>query len=310
MNQFPQISVVTPLYNRINEIDRVWESLNNQIYTDFEWIIIDDGSDDHPYSKIQSYIKKSTFPIIYYAFEKNKGKHIAINKALDIAKGKFFIIADSDDAFTDDAFSFFINAWESIPKNIKNDFCGIRTCCSDQFGNRVSNVLPYEPMDTSMTEVFYKYNFREESWNMVLTKWHSQFRYPEDHTGYFPEGVIWKSMSKNKKLRFFNKINRIYFIENSTGSIMREKKLPTQKISRNLILSRDVLNNDINYLYFDLHWFLRNSILYSAYSFLNKSFCKSFTELTNYKSKTLVIICFPFSVIAFLVLLSKQLMSK
>ena len=45
-------SIITPIYNRSYFIDKIYQSLENQTYNNFEWIIIDDGSSDNLKEKI------------------------------------------------------------------------------------------------------------------------------------------------------------------------------------------------------------------------------------------------------------------
>jgi glycosyltransferase involved in cell wall biosynthesis len=262
----PLITVFTPTFNRANTVYRVWDSLNSQTFKDFEWVVIDDGSEDNIEEQIKEYINIANFNINFFKFKDNKGKHNATNKALELAKGRFFIVADSDDAFTPNALEVFYQTWQSIPEIQQKNYCGVRACCIDENGNRVSDILPQSPMDGSMAELFYKYAFRKESWCMVLTEWHRKFLFPTEHKGYYPEGIIWKAMSKTKKLRFVNETTRIYFTNDSENSIMRQPTSPYKKISRNVVVGEDILNNDINYFIYYPTYFFLSAILYLVYS--------------------------------------------
>ena len=91
----PTITVFTPTYNRAYIIENLYRSLQNQTTSDFEWLVIDDGSKDNTKELFTNWILENTnFPIRYYKVE-NGGKHRAINKATDIANGKLFFIVDS-----------------------------------------------------------------------------------------------------------------------------------------------------------------------------------------------------------------------
>lgn len=78
-----KFTIFTPCYNVENVIHRVFQSVENQTYDNFEWIIINDGSTDSSDDIIRKLIQTS--PIIdrikYYTQE-NKGKHIAWNRAV------------------------------------------------------------------------------------------------------------------------------------------------------------------------------------------------------------------------------------
>ena len=90
------ITVFTPTYNRANYLGRLYQSLLGQTDQDFEWLIVDDGSNDGTKDLVEQFQREKQLKIDYY-FQENKGKHIAVNRALDLAKGKWFVTIDSDD---------------------------------------------------------------------------------------------------------------------------------------------------------------------------------------------------------------------
>ena len=116
-----KITVFTPTYNRANSLGRVYDSLCQQTYRNFEWIVIDDGSSDGTEEVIRQYKSNANFPI-YYIYQENSGKHVAINRAVERTDSEFFIIADSDDAFKPEALKTFIDAWNAIPDEKKENF--------------------------------------------------------------------------------------------------------------------------------------------------------------------------------------------
>lgn len=92
----PTISVVMPTYNREELLPRAIESILNQTYEDFEFIIVDDGSTDNSVALIQSYQKQDK-RIRLVQNEKNKGISYSRNRGMDEAKGRYVAIMDSDD---------------------------------------------------------------------------------------------------------------------------------------------------------------------------------------------------------------------
>ncbi|MEE9437592.1 MAG: glycosyltransferase family 2 protein [Saprospiraceae bacterium] len=289
------ITIFTPTFNRADKVHRVWDSIQSQTYRNFEWVVIDDGSKDNIRSKIESYRKEADFPIQFHQFKENKGKHNATNKALEMAKGEFFMVADSDDAFTPDAIEFFMDGWNAIPLDQRDDFCGIRACCVDQFGNRVSDTLTNVPLAASMAEVYYKHGFRRESWCMVRTDWHRKFLFDSTHKGYYPEGIIWKAMSREKKLMFYNKPTRIYYVAEDPNSIMNIAKPPKEKASRNLIQTLDTLNHDMSYFWDYPKWFFQMAVLQGYYSLVTHTFWENFRKISTLSGKLLILAFFPIS---------------
>lgn len=89
-------TVFTPTYNRSYLLDRLFQSLSKQTVRNFEWLIVDDGSTDGTEELVSHFITAADFPVRYIK-QKNQGKHIAINTALQNALGKWYLPIDSDD---------------------------------------------------------------------------------------------------------------------------------------------------------------------------------------------------------------------
>lgn len=97
-------SIITPVYNRGDCIARCIESVISNLnkHSNIEHIIVDDGSSDDSVSIIEDYALKYSH-IHFLKFSKNKGVNAARNAAINVAKGAWCIILDSDDYFVDDA---------------------------------------------------------------------------------------------------------------------------------------------------------------------------------------------------------------
>lgn len=89
------VSIVVPVYNVENYLDRCLESILNQTYQNIEIILVDDGSIDKSGEKCDAYLKKdSRIKVIH---KSNEGLGYARNSGMCIAKGKFITFIDSDD---------------------------------------------------------------------------------------------------------------------------------------------------------------------------------------------------------------------
>lgn len=89
-----KFSVIIPLYNKVHTIVRTINSVLSQVYTDFELIIIDDGSTDG--SKEIIFKNFSDERISVYT-QKNSGVSASRNRGVSIAKGKYIAFLDADD---------------------------------------------------------------------------------------------------------------------------------------------------------------------------------------------------------------------
>lgn len=86
-------SLIIPVYNRPNEIDELLASLTTQSYTNFEVIIIEDGSEHRCKSIIDKY--KAKLKVTYH-FKENEGQGFARNVGFEKAIGDYYIVFDSD----------------------------------------------------------------------------------------------------------------------------------------------------------------------------------------------------------------------
>lgn len=93
MRKKPKYSIIIPVYNRPSEVNELLESLTRQIFSDFEVIIVEDGSDISCESEILRYEKKLD---IHYFFKENSGQGFSRNYGFERAKGNWFIVFDSD----------------------------------------------------------------------------------------------------------------------------------------------------------------------------------------------------------------------
>ena len=110
MRRKVKLTILTPIYNRVDLLPQVFTSLQSQTVKDFEWLVIDDGSTDN----IQEYmhgLPEVDFPIHYHRKE-NGGKHTAMNYSHPYIQGEFVLILDSDDYLIPDAVEFILKDWQ------------------------------------------------------------------------------------------------------------------------------------------------------------------------------------------------------
>ncbi len=90
----PKVSVIMPVYNGEKYLREAIDSILNQTFSDFEFIIINDASKDNTEEIIKSYKDNR---IIYLKNEKNLGVAGTLNRGIDIAKGEYIARMDADD---------------------------------------------------------------------------------------------------------------------------------------------------------------------------------------------------------------------
>ena len=108
----PFITICTPVYNQEKFVEETLESVKAQTFTDFEVVIVDDGSKDNSRQVIEPYLADPRF---IYVYQENAGVGAARNVAIARARGEWFCHLDGDDLFTPDALETFVRLAKSAP---------------------------------------------------------------------------------------------------------------------------------------------------------------------------------------------------
>ena len=89
------VSIIVPVYNSGEYLERCLESCLRQDFTDLELIVVDDGSTDNSYEITSDFAKRDSRLHLYH--QDNSGASAARNKGLDVATGDYVMFVDSDD---------------------------------------------------------------------------------------------------------------------------------------------------------------------------------------------------------------------
>lgn len=93
-NTSPRVSIIVPTYNRARVVGRALDSILSQTYTDYEILVVDDGSKDDTRAALEPYMDR-----IRYIHQENQGASAARNRGLQEAQGEIIAFLDSDDAW-------------------------------------------------------------------------------------------------------------------------------------------------------------------------------------------------------------------
>lgn len=130
------LTLFTPAYNRSATLPRLYESLLKQSCFQFEWLIVDDGSQDNTRELVRGFTGEGKF-LVRYVYKENGGKHTAHNRALEEAAGEWFLCVDSDDTLAPNAVELILKTAEQQP-----GINGIISRKTDLQGNPLSGAFP------------------------------------------------------------------------------------------------------------------------------------------------------------------------
>ncbi|WP_374363244.1 glycosyltransferase family 2 protein [Cloacibacterium sp.] len=297
-----KITIITPTFNRAKTLPKVFESLLNQSFKDFLWIILDDGSTDNTAELVENFQLHNPFFEIIYKKDKNRHKFLTVLEGIKMVKTPYFMVVDSDDIYPENSLEILISEAEKIENQDK--FIGVMGLSADENGKIVGDKYPNNGFDGSIFEMRYKYKIRGDKFGIFITKnYHREISEKDflkyEGKGYIPQSVIFNEYdAKGIKTRFMNKVVRFYLKdEDDTASVSN-----TRWSGKNLFGLAEghlsFLNSYGNQLFSYPKPMLRNLIGYQTYAIKNgRKISKIITEVKNPLIKILGILALPFSLI-------------
>ncbi len=260
-----RITVFTPAYNRAATLHRPYASLRAQTMRDFEWLIVDDGSEDSTRRLVEGWQKEGEFPI-RYLYQSNAGKPAACNAGIQAAQGELFLTLDSDDGCVPNALERLLFHWNSIPESRRSEFSAVTALCQDQNGKLVGTLFPSDPLDSNSIELVYKYRVKGEKWGFQRTEVLKEFPFPADSEHKFvSESVVWMAIARKYKTRFVNEQLRVYWIDD--GAADHLTTLRPEVVHGRAAGHRMVLNDLISWFSQAPEALAKSAINFSRYSF-------------------------------------------
>ena len=107
----PAVSVIIPTYNRAEMVKEAIQSVLEQTYTDYEIVVVDDGSTDNTRDVVNALNRR--FNKIRYIYQENKGRSAARNRGIRTALGDYIAFLDSDDRFLPEKLRMQVEVLES-----------------------------------------------------------------------------------------------------------------------------------------------------------------------------------------------------
>lgn len=162
----PKVSIIVPVYKVEKYLDRCLSSILSQTFSDFEVVLVDDGSPDNCPQMCDSFTHlDSRIKVIH---KKNEGLGVARNSGLDVAKGEYVIFVDSDDWMD-------IRQCESLVNTIEKQSADVALC-----GYKVVNdevILSRFPIGLNRNLVDGRYLLKKYLTGVInMSVWHGIYR--------------------------------------------------------------------------------------------------------------------------------------
>ncbi len=252
----PLVTAIIPTFNRENFLPFALESVKEQTYTNWELIIVDDGSSDNT-KKICEDFSKTVGQPVKYIYQSNQGVASARNTGLNAAKGDFIAFLDSDDRWLPWHFKKSLKAFEIEPNLdvvfaagrkinfndgkilIKHNFLSYDTSHPILSKNyyRKKEKLYVLNIDTKIKQLILEYGLPSGLQCMFFKansikglNFDEQLKIAEDR--YF----IYRLILLNKRFGFFLSINTLRFVhkDHLSGEVIKSP-VKLEFIARNLI---------------------------------------------------------------------------
>lgn len=236
------ISVIMPVYNSQAYLDEAIQSILNQTYRKFEFIIINDGSTDNSLEIIKKY-KEEDDRIILIDREK-RGLIKSLNEGISNTKGQYIARMDSDDVSSPNRFE---KQFEFMETNQDIGVCGTWIKI---FGDNINTKLgrPSNDDETLKTTLLFSVPFPHPSVMMRSNAIKGKYEYNLDYDS-IEDYKLWLDMSKTTKFSTVTEILLKYRYVLTSKSHIAEKDfhqrfLSTRKIFSEVILSLGMINTD------------------------------------------------------------------
>ncbi len=171
------VSIITVVFNGAKTLEQTIQSVLNQTYKNFEYIIIDGGSTDGTIEVIKKYEKHISF----WISEPDKGLYDAMNKGIGFANGEIIGMINSDDWYEPNAIEIIIEAYKLHPE--KRIFHGDRFDILENGTKRIRKFNPsrlkflYYGMTYNHPSMFvHRDKYQDDLYNINL-KSHSDYQF-------------------------------------------------------------------------------------------------------------------------------------
>ncbi len=272
----PAVSVIVPVFNEEKYLPVCLESILIQTLTDFEVIVVDDGSTDQSLIVAESFLERFGGRLKVVTLAENTGSGaVPRNVGLDLSCGKYVFFADADDLVVDNALETFYTFAETFGAQVVYPDCGF-TCGEEIIppeldvavwdANNIVEEPTFEPEDFSRrVENFLSLRYKWPPWAKFIRRdllVDNEIKFPRMRIS---EDVIWTFELVCLAKKFLRVPTSLYVQRKHQTSMTRRKRSPEDEIifwTNPLIDGVDILNEFMSrFKFFDENPSLRLQVL-------------------------------------------------
>ena len=239
-------TVFTPTYNRGHVLHRVHDSLAAQTFRDFEWLIVDNASDDGTESLVAGWIDDGSIPMRYLRNTENIGRQGSWRRAIQEARGELFLEVRSADTIPADALERFDYHWRSIPRQQRVMFSAVSALCVNEHGALIGTRFPQDILDSDSIEIRARHKVTGLKSGFQRTAVLREATIPviPGYVGAIPESLVWRSIARRYRTRYVNEVLHVYWEDQPHG--LSRPVEPWRNAPGRLLDAEDRLNADLH----------------------------------------------------------------
>lgn len=224
-----KVSVIMPAFNAEKYISKAIESILKQTYTNFEFIIINDGSTDKTAEIVKSYDDDR---IIFLENKENKGIVYTLNKGLEISKGTYIVRMDADDI------SFENRIEKQVEFMEKNLDTGVLGSSIKMFGDDMESTIVNYATDSKLLKANLIFHSCIAHPSVIIRKSvldENKLKYDSDYHGR-EDFKLWWDISEVSKINALSDVLLYYRVH--SNQITKQLTLNSRENSRALLKKR------------------------------------------------------------------------
>ena len=226
----PLVSIVVPCYNQSHFLDDALESVLNQSYTNWECIIVNDGSPDDTVIIAQYWVK--TDVRFKYVERENGGLSRARNTGIRFSEGTLILPLDADDILHKDYLSIL------VPVLIQNDNLAIVSCNTGFFTTNPNEVyFKLQPKGSEIKNLLYQNQLIATSL-FKKTSWECVGGYDESMKSGFEDWEFWLRVLKVERKTYQIIPEILFYYRKSEESMLMDTVANYQEVIKKYIIQK------------------------------------------------------------------------